>query len=50
MNHTEHRPGTERSCSNCQELAYEPSWYASLVAFVEDGVSVLQTEGATVRA
>ena len=50
MEHTEHRPGTEKSCAHCQELAYEPSWYAALVAFVEDGMAVLSSDGTPVRA
>jgi hypothetical protein len=35
--HATHRPGTDAGCQDCRELAYEPSWYASLVAFFEDG-------------
>jgi len=50
MDHANHRPGTEASCARCEEVAYEPSWYAALVAFVEDGVSMLSGEGAHVRA
>jgi hypothetical protein len=50
MEHIDHRPGTEKNCANCQEIAYEPSWYAALAAFVEDGMTVLSTEGASVRA
>jgi hypothetical protein len=34
--HATHRPGTDNQCPDCRALAYEPSWYAALVAFVND--------------
>jgi hypothetical protein len=33
--HGSHQPGTVNSCSTCKELAYEPSWYAAMLAFDE---------------
>ena len=33
MTHATHRPGTDGDCPDCREVAYEPSWYAALVAF-----------------
>jgi hypothetical protein len=48
--HTNHRPGTDSDCAHCQQLAYEPGWYAALVAFVEDDLVVLARDGATTRA
>ena len=34
--HREHKAGTVSGCKDCAALAYEPSWYASLLAFGED--------------
>jgi hypothetical protein len=48
--HTAHRPGTDGDCVRCQQFAYEPGWYAALVAFVEDDLVVLARDGATTRA
>lgn len=31
--HRDHVPGTESGCWHCTKLAYEPSWYASLLTF-----------------
>jgi len=28
-----HRPGTVAGCAECRWAAYEPSWYAAMVAF-----------------
>ena len=30
--HTEHSLGTVSGCSHCTQIAYEPGWYASLLA------------------
>lgn len=30
----DHRPGTDRACARCRQIAYEPGWYASLCALV----------------
>jgi hypothetical protein len=35
MDHHKHREGTVQGCLECTALAYEPSWYASLLSFVE---------------
>jgi hypothetical protein len=40
--HKMHRAGTVAGCPECQRMAYEPGWYASLVAFDVEAV-VLQT-------
>jgi hypothetical protein len=31
--HQEHEAGTVSGCWHCTKVAYEPSWYASLLAF-----------------
>lgn len=31
--HTEHSVGTVSGCWQCMKIAYEPSWYASLLTF-----------------
>jgi hypothetical protein len=31
--HREHQAGTVSGCWHCTKVAYEPSWYASLLAF-----------------
>ena len=31
--HHEHQAGTVSGCWHCTKVAYEPSWYASLLAF-----------------
>jgi hypothetical protein len=33
MDHTGHRPGPVKDCSECRSFAYEPTWYAALIAF-----------------
>jgi hypothetical protein len=38
MDHKMHRAGTVAGCPECQRMAYEPGWYASLVAFDADAV------------
>jgi hypothetical protein len=42
--HATHRPGTDNGCPDCRELAYEPSWYAALVAFVSEDVTIVHRE------
>ena len=42
--HRGHRPGTDNTCPACRELAYEPSWYAALVAFVTEEISIVHRE------
>ena len=34
--HLEHKAGTVNGCKECTAVAYEPSWYASLLAFGQD--------------
>lgn len=31
--HADHQAGTLSGCRHCTKVAYEPSWYASLLAF-----------------
>ena len=31
--HREHQAGSVSGCWQCTRIAYEPSWYASLLAF-----------------
>ncbi len=31
--HKEHSAGTVSGCRQCMKLAYEPSWYATLLSF-----------------
>ena len=33
MDHLRHRPGPVKDCVECRQMAYEPTWYAALVAF-----------------
>jgi len=33
MDHATHRPVPIRECKECRLLAYEPTWYAALIAF-----------------
>ena len=33
MDHMTHRPGTIAECPDCRRAAYEPAWYAALIAF-----------------
>lgn len=35
--HRDHQVGTISGCRHCTEAAYEPSWYASLLAFSQTG-------------
>lgn len=47
--HHEHQAGTVGGCQECGQLAYEPSWYASLLAFSQDGRSrIVPDAGAQV--
>ena len=32
MDHSTHRAGTVRGCNECDNITYEPSWYATLLA------------------
>jgi hypothetical protein len=34
--HGEHQAGTVSDCLKCRTIAYEPSWYAAMLAFVEE--------------
>ena len=43
--HREHAAGTVSGCRHCVTVAYEPSWYASLLAFAE-GREVMRLEAA----
>ena len=40
--HEEHSAGTVSGCWHCTKIAYEPSWYASLLTFsqVRDSVQI----------
>lgn len=49
MEHTTHRPGTDSDCPSCRDLAYEPSWYAALAAFVTEDLTIVHREPAPVR-
>ena len=31
--HREHSAGTVSGCRQCMKIAYEPSWYATLLSF-----------------
>jgi hypothetical protein len=33
MDHAKHRPGLIKDCTECRSFAYEPTWYAALIAF-----------------
>ena len=45
-NHREHEAGTVSGCWRCARIAYEPSWYASLLAFSQgrDGVRLQEAQ------
>ena len=44
--HKEHSVGTVSGCSHCTQIAYEPGWYASLLAFSQgrDGVRLQEAQ------
>jgi hypothetical protein len=44
MEHQLHRPGTVSGCRDCVTIAYEPSWYAALAAFLSDDLTVVEEE------
>jgi hypothetical protein len=44
MEHQAHRPGTVNGCRDCVSIAYEPSWYAALAAFLSDDLTVIEEE------
>ena len=46
MNHDTHLAGTVSDCPGCRAVAYEPGWYAALIAF--EVVAVPQRADATV--
>jgi hypothetical protein len=48
MDHATHRAGTVAGCRDCQRMAYEPGWYASLVAFGADAVVLEDGSGLRV--
>ena len=35
--HSNHKAGTASDCPECGQLAYEPGWYATLLAFAQEG-------------
>jgi hypothetical protein len=35
VDHRKHTAGTVQGCLECAALAYEPSWYAALLSFME---------------
>lgn len=45
MHHDTHLAGTVNDCPGCRDVAYEPSWYAALMAF--EAVSVPQRADVT---
>jgi hypothetical protein len=46
--HATHRSGDVNDCPDCTQAAYEPSWYAAMLAFSKEerDVIVLSAEGA----
>lgn len=48
--HKEHSVGTVSGCSHCTQIAYEPGWYASLLAFSRGGEIVWFGGAATLTA
>ncbi len=46
--HATHRSGEVDSCPDCRQAAYEPSWYASMLAFSKEerDVIILSAEEA----
>ncbi len=46
--HATHGAGEVDSCTDCSQLAYEPSWYAAMLAFSKEerDVIVLSAERA----
>jgi len=46
-NHRHHAAGTDSMCQKCSTLAYEPSWYATLLTFAQSkSTEVLTTAPA----
>jgi hypothetical protein len=46
--HREHKAGTVSGCWHCTKVAYEPSWYASLLAFSQAPAVVQIDQAQTV--
>jgi hypothetical protein len=46
--HHEHKAGTVSGCWHCTKVAYEPSWYASLLAFSQAPAVVQIDQAQTV--
>lgn len=44
MGHETHRAGTAHGCKECTLLAYEPSWYATLLATVMNRHLVVEVD------
>ena len=44
MGHETHRAGTAKGCKECSKLAYEPSWYATLLTHVMSGELLVELE------
>ncbi len=44
MGHETHRAGTTQGCKECTQLAYEPSWYATLLATVMNRHLVVEVD------
>ena len=49
MDHSSHQPGTKADCKQCGFAAYEPSWYATLLA-VSERLDALAEESTALSA
>ncbi len=50
MDHSTHRAGTVRGCSECDTITYEPSWYATLLAASQDRELLVNVQEEAVPA
>ena len=39
--HATHRTGDVNTCPDCKKVAYEPSWYAAMLAFSQEERDVI---------
>jgi hypothetical protein len=39
--HARHRKGDVNTCPDCGKVAYEPSWYATMLAFSKEERAVI---------
>jgi hypothetical protein len=45
MDHTTHRARTVTGCRECDDISYEPSWYATLLAAAVERDLLMELQG-----